>query len=163
MVLVIGCSMASVPKIEKIVSGGQTGVDRAALDVAIFLEIPHGGWCPKGRLAEDGVIPESYQLRENESAEYPKRTEQNVVDSDATLILFWEKLSGGTLLTQRLARKHRRPFYLVDLSVDPNPDQVRLWLEEHNIGVINVAGPRSSSHPGIERIAEQYLVRVFGA
>ena len=92
----------------KIISGGQTGVDRAALDVAVELEIPHGGWCPKGRLAEDGRIPDSYKLRETTSREYAVRTEQNVLDSDGTLILYRESISGGTELTLRLAEKHRR-------------------------------------------------------
>ena len=86
----------------RIVSGGQTGVDRAALDVAIAIGIEHGGWCPAGRLAEDGVVPPQYDLRETDSNEYPVRTELNVADSDATLILYEGKLKGGTLLTQKI-------------------------------------------------------------
>lgn len=90
--------------VNKIVSGGQTGVDRAGLDVAIQLGIDHGGWCPKGRRAEDGRIPGCYQLAEADSDEYAFRTERNVVDSDGTLILFFATLRGGTELTYRLAR-----------------------------------------------------------
>lgn len=85
--------------VRRIVSGGQTGVDRAALDVAMQLSIEHGGWCPRGRLAEDGTIPSRYDLRETRSAKYHVRTERNVVDSDATLILYRKSLTGGTLLT----------------------------------------------------------------
>mgnify|MGYP003793290687 CR=1 FL=1 len=90
--------------IKKIVSGGQTGVDRAALDVAMQLGIPVGGWCPRGRRAEDGRIPDSYPLREASSVNYAKRTELNVRDSDGTLILSGGPLTGGTALTESLAR-----------------------------------------------------------
>ncbi len=147
--------------IHKIVSGGQTGVDRAALDVAISFDIPHGGWCPKGRIAEDGRIPELYQLKENETKAYSKRTEQNVVDSDATLILYWSRLSGGTRLTHQLTTKYRRPSFLVDLSASPDVGAVRDWLTIKNVGVLNVAGPRASSHIGIGLIAEAFLSDVF--
>jgi hypothetical protein len=147
--------------VHKIVSGGQTGVDRAALDVAIFHEIAHGGWCPLGRLAEDGAIPEIYQLQENDSPDYAKRTEKNVIHSDATLILYWEKLRGGTKLTRRLAGKHKRPNMLVDLSESPGPREVREWLTQNNVGVLNVAGPRASSHDSIGKSAESFLTFVF--
>ena len=96
----------------KIISGGQTGVDRGALDAAISLGIPHGGWCPRGRLAEDGRIPDRYQLRETDSPDYPSRTEQNVLDSDATLILYRGRIAGGTEFTLRLAQQHGRPHRL---------------------------------------------------
>ena len=95
--------MLSGLPIRKIVSGGQTGVDRAGLDVALFLQVQHGGWCPLGRLAEDGQIPAKYELKETESSEYGFRTEQNVIDSCGTLILYCEKMSGGTFLTYRMA------------------------------------------------------------
>ncbi len=90
----------------RIVSGGQTGVDRAALDVAIALGIEHGGWCPRGRLAEDGTIPARYLLRETSSSEYAVRTEQNVIDSDGTLVIYYQRLQRGSLLTYRLAKEH---------------------------------------------------------
>ena len=148
--------------IQKIVSGGQTGVDRAALDVAIFLEMEHGGWCPAGRRAEDGAIPERYDLKEMSSRDYAKRTEQNVVDSDGTLVLYWAKMKGGTLLTHRLATKHKRPTLSVDLSEkELRPDMVRDWIVADNIGVLNVGGPRESSHKGIGKLAEQFLSSVF--
>src|SRR5688572_12994856 len=89
--------------VQRIVSGGQTGVDRGALDAAIALGIEHGGWCPRGRLAEDGQIPRRYQLTETKTSKYRERTERNVLDSDGTLILFRALLSGGTELTRRLA------------------------------------------------------------
>ena len=95
--------------IEKIISGGQTGADQAALDVAIKLEIPHGGWIPKGRITEAGILPEKYKLKEMPTDSYPKRTEKNVLDSDGTLILSHGKLTGGSVLTQNLANQHGRP------------------------------------------------------
>ena len=144
-----------------IVSGGQTGVDRAALDVAIFLDIAHGGWCPKGRLAEDGAIPSHYQLKECGSPEYAIRTEKNVVESDGTLILFRQRRSGGTELTYRLAKRHRRPCLAVDLSHAPNEDDVRQWLTDHNISRLNIAGPRESNCGGITSQTEDFLVKVF--
>lgn len=118
--------------IRRLVSGGQTGVDRAALDAAIELDIQHGGWCPRGRRAEDGRISDHYQLDETKSANYAERTEQNVIDSDATLILYRKPLSGGTKLTKRLAEKHLRDVLLVDLGVGvaAAAEQVTRWLEQ---------------------------------
>ena len=145
-------------KLRSIVSGGQTGVDRAALDAAIWLGIPHGGWCPSGRRSEDGPIPEQYLLRETEASDYSVRTERNVVDSTATLILYYEALSGGTKLTVRLAEKHRRPHLLVDLCEDVDPDVILQWLAEEGVETLNVAGPRESSCPGIGEISRQLLV-----
>ncbi|MEM8679348.1 MAG: putative molybdenum carrier protein, partial [Planctomycetota bacterium] len=95
--------------LDKVVSGGQTGVDRGALDAAIYLGLPHGGWCPRGRLAEDGVIPARYELQETTAPQYAVRTEKNVIDSDATLILHSGPLSGGTKYTRAMAEKHQRP------------------------------------------------------
>jgi hypothetical protein len=154
-------------RIEKVVSGGQTGVDRAALDVAIYLDIPHGGWCPRGRRAEDGRIPDGYQLRETSSRDYATRTEQNVIDSDGTLILYANKLSGGSGLTLRLAQLHRRPVYCVDLSAhDDFPDQrevenVADWLKHNGVRVLNVAGPRASTYENLGRFSEQFLMQLF--
>src|SRR5688572_16678238 len=98
----------------KIISGGQTGVDRAALDVALELGLPCGGWCPKGRKAEDGVIDPKYPLQETSTDDYPQRTEKNVQDSDATLILTRGKPDGGTALTRSLAREHKKPCKVVN-------------------------------------------------
>jgi hypothetical protein len=146
----------------QIVSGGQTGVDRAALDVAIHLQIPHGGWCPRGRLAEDGTIAASYQLRETAEAEYAVRTERNVIDSQATLVLHYHDLSGGTKLTVQMADRYRRPRMLIDLAGPTEPDRVVEWLVGNQVTVLNVAGPRESSLRGISRLAEEFLFQVFG-
>lgn len=145
----------------KIVSGGQTGVDRGALDAAIALGIPHGGWCPRGRLAEDGRIPDHYQLLETDSPEYSVRTQQNVLDSDATLILYRGRLSGGTELTLRLAERHRRPCLVVDLDHLLPAEEVRAWLRSEQIEVLNVAGPRESQSPGIAARTRQFLSGLF--
>ncbi len=147
--------------IRKIVSGGQTGVDRAALDVAIYLGIEHGGWCPAGRFAEDGLIPEIYRLRETESSDYAERTERNVIDSDGTLILFWKAISGGSQLTERLARKHRRPCLAIDLSQLAEVEDVQRWLAQSAIAVLNIAGPRESSAPKLTPLVEHFLLRLL--
>lgn len=143
--------------LRRIVSGGQTGVDRAALDVAIAMGIPHGGWCPAGRLAEDGRIPSQYELTESRSADYASRTADNVRDSDGTLILYRGRLSGGTELTRRLARRLEKPYLLVDLADPPDRQTVLVWLEQHGVQDLNVAGPRESTWPGIAATVRQYL------
>lgn len=146
-----------------VVSGGQTGVDRAALDTAIALGISHGGWCPRGRLAEDGQIPPLYQLRETPTSAYSERTYQNVVDSDGTLILHSGILSGGTRLTSRLSSESGLPLTTVDLkAADAGVvAAVVSWLEAEHILVLNVAGPRESSHEGIYQSASRFLMRLF--
>jgi hypothetical protein len=148
-------------EVSRVVSGGQTGVDRGALDAAIEAGLAHGGWCPRGRLSEDGVIPARYDLLETDSAEYPVRTERNVLDSDGTLILYAKKLQGGTELTYRLARKHGKPHLRVDLMGDTDPAYVRQWLRQHRIEVLNVAGPRESSRPGIAELTRRWLKNVL--
>ncbi len=147
---------------KRIVSGGQTGVDRAALDVAIELGLPHGGWCPLGRRAEDGSIPTHYELQETESAAYHVRTERNVIDADATLVLTRGEPVGGTALTVRMASQHGRPLLVVDLAQQP-PDlaAVRTWLRDSSAGMLNVAGPRESQQPGIGRQAAEFLRSVL--
>jgi hypothetical protein len=148
--------------VQKIVSGGQTGVDQGALEAAIELMLEHGGWCPRGRLSERGRIPRRYRLRETASTEYWVRTEQNVIDSDATLILYRTTLGGGTALTHRMAVKHGRPYLLVDLDSAHDPLGVRQWLADNQVRVLNVAGPRESSSPGIARQVQHYLIAVLG-
>lgn len=145
----------------RIVSGGQTGVDRAALEAAERLGIARGGWCPRGRRAEDGRIPDRYPLRETESARYVVRTERNVRDSEATLILHRGPLRGGTRLTERLARGYGRPCLRVDLEQPPATELVRRWLVEHAVAVLNVAGPRESQAPGIAALALAYLLALW--
>jgi hypothetical protein len=145
----------------RIVSGGQTGVDRAGLDVALEMGIPCGGWCPRGRRAEDGPLPERYPLRETSSASYPERTERNVLDSDGTLVLHRGRPRGGTALTLRLAREHGRPALAVDLSAGPAATAVRDWITREGIRTLNVAGPRESEHPGIHDDAMALLREVL--
>jgi hypothetical protein len=147
--------------LEKIISGGQTGVDRAALDAALEAGIPCGGWCPKGRRAEDGRIPRIYPLEETSSADYPQRTEFNIQDSDGTLVLAWGSPLGGTLLTLKLSGKHRKPFLLVDLVRGGDASIVRKSIYSRAIRVLNVAGPRESEAPGIRERALTFLREVF--
>jgi len=147
---------------ERVISGGQTGVDRAALDVAIALGIRHGGWCPRGRLAEDGRIPIHYTLEETATSDYAQRTEQNVLAADATLILYAGLLRGGTLLTQQLAARHGKPCLAVDLDATPRPTAaVRRWLAKRAPGTLNVAGPRQSQSPGIAERARAFLLALW--
>jgi Circularly permutated YpsA SLOG family len=144
----------------KIISGGQTGVDRTALDFAIQHGLKHGGWCPKGRLAEDGSIPANYQLRETASAEYEDRTERNVLDSDATLIVAREhELSGGTAFTKFLADKHSRAVLVVCErdGVERGVNAISGFLKRNNVDVLNVAGPRESQAPGLGNFVVRLL------
>lgn len=147
--------------IECVVSGGQTGVDRAALDAALHAGLGCGGWCPKDRRAEDGVIPRRYPLKETGSTDYRARTRRNVVDSDGTLILVLGPLSGGTALTGELARAEQKPLLVVDLDSPAPAREVRGWIREHDIRTLNVAGPRESQQPGIGERARRYLTALF--
>lgn len=144
-----------------IVSGGQTGVDRAALDAALARGWACGGWCPRGRRAEDGPIPERYPLRETDTEDYPRRTERNVLDSDGTLILTRGRPDGGTGLTRKLARRHEKPCKVVDFEKHPSPKKAAEWVLRHGLGVLNVAGPRESNQPGIHEQALRFLERMF--
>ena len=146
---------------QKIVSGGQTGVDRAALDAALELEMSAGGWCPRGRRALDGAISDFYPLNETPSGRYEERTEWNVRDSDATLILHEGPLTGGTALTLSLAKRYARPFFLVELTELPGILAVRRWLWEETILVLNVAGPREVSCPGIYARAYEFMRKLL--
>lgn len=145
----------------KIISGGQTGVDRAALDAAIVNGLPIGGWCPRGRRACDGIIPDQYPLVETESAEYSRRTELNVRDSDATLVLAFASLRGGTRLTVRFAERYARPLRIVDLNAPIEISEILVWLEHERIAVLNVAGPRESPKRPCYRQARRYLNSLF--
>ena len=144
----------------RIVSGGQTGVDRSGLEAAIALGVDHGGWCPRGRLSEDGSIPSRYALQEMDSADYPSRTERNVIDSDATLILYEGCLKGGTLLTRKLALRHDKPHLCVKIMAS-NVVKSQRWLDQTRPETLNIAGPRESSAPGIEQRALEFLLQVF--
>jgi hypothetical protein len=143
-----------------ILSGGQTGVDRAALDVAIELEIAHGGWCPRGRLAEDGRIDSKYQLTETIESTYPARTRQNIIDSDATLILRGNHISRGTALTIRLCREHSKPFHCVPMS-RIKMEKIQDWLLDQRPVRLNIAGPRESSQSGVYEQSKRILRAMF--
>ena len=143
----------------KIVSGGQTGVDRAALDVARELGLPHGGWCPRGRRSEDGVIPAVYELTETPESRYEQRTEWNVRDADATLLLFRGTLGGGTAFTLQCVRSLGRSHALVDLDETADPRDLAEWAA--GFRVLNVAGPRESRHPGIYALALGEWIQAF--
>jgi hypothetical protein len=143
--------------VRRLVSGGQTGVDRAALDVALDLGLPCGGWCPRGRRAEDGRIPDRYPLVETPTRFYPERTERNVRGSDGTLILAPGRPRGGTALTARLAGSIGRPYLVIDLSQPADPEAVRRWIEARRIAKLNVAGPRESEAPGVYQKASGLL------
>lgn len=145
----------------KVISGGQTGVDRAALDAAIWLGFPHGGWCPAGRHAEDGCIPERYELSETDAPDYAARTRLNVRDADATLLLSRKRLTGGSALTRDIAQELKRPYLHIRLDKKPSPEQVRVWIQGHVGSTLNMAGPRESEDPGIGETSQQFLIRVL--
>jgi hypothetical protein len=150
--------------ISKIVSGGQTGAPRAALDVAIELGIPHGGWTPKGRKAEDGRLEARYQLQEMATDSNEKRTERNVIDSDGTLIISHGLLTGGSDYTRKMAEKHGKPWIHVDanwMSVEAATVIIRSWLSGSDIEVLNVAGPRASKDPKIYTATKTILKAVL--
>ena len=148
--------------IERIVSGGQTGVDRAALDAALRLAFPCGGWCPLGRLAEDGPLPPRYPLRETPARDYAERTRWNVRDSDGTLILCSGEPEGGTALTIVFARIEGRPWLRVDpFDPDATPRSILNWVRAHDLRVLNVAGPRESTAPGIHARAMALMEAVL--
>ncbi len=149
--------------IAKVVSGGQTGVDRAALDAALALGLSCGGWCPKGRRAEDGVIPERYPLQEAPTEDYAERTELNVRDSDATLILTWGEPRTGTKLTMDIAKTLSKPCFVADLSRGVNLSAVRDWLFGARPETLNVAGPRASKNPKVYPAALKTLTALLKA
>lgn len=145
----------------KVISGGQTGVDRAALDAAIQANMSVGGWCTKGRRAEDGVIDPKYPLLETDSRLYQERTRKNVIESDATLIIAGKLLSGGTALTSDFAGKQSKPLLIISPADAGGVSKIRKWLAANNVRVLNVAGPRESSSRGIYNSAHQILTELF--
>lgn len=147
--------------LEKLISGGQTGVDRAALDAGRDAGLALGGWCPAGRRAEDGRIPPEYPLLETPSADPAQRTAWNVRDADATLVLARGAPRGGTGLALERARRMGRPVLVVDLEAGAEPDQIRQWLETAAVRVLNVAGPRESEAPGIGRESHALLSQLL--
>lgn len=148
----------------KIVSGGQTGVDRGALDAALAAGAACGGWCPAGRRAEDGPIPPEYPLAETRESDYVARTRRNVEDSDATLIIHSGDLEGGTALTVNICRELNRPHLVVNSASEPMTDaanRLRAFIREHGVGTLNVAGPRASKWPGAADTAWDLLSRIL--
>lgn len=169
-----GRSRSTLSQLSRIVSGGQTGVDRAALDAALAAGIEIGGWCPCNRRSEDGIIPSRYPLRETESRSYAVRTEWNVRDSDATLILVLDHISSGTRLTADSAKSQGQPLrieYLCEsskpglltevLSLEHRVTEVGDWIRREQIQTLNVAGPRGSSRKDVYRRALEFLSLLF--
>lgn len=165
--------------ITRIVSGGQTGADRGGLDAALYCDISHGGWCPRGRKAEDNIIPFTYQMTEIKSASYLKRTELNVLDSDATVVFTRGTPSGGSLRTIEFCLQHRKPWHNIDIALDTREratEQVVRWLRgeiafdygEYQARppancVLNVAGSRESKAPRIQAAVQAILIDVISA
>jgi len=154
------------PRTITIVSGGQTGADRAALDFANSHGIVHGGWCPRDRRAEDGPIADRYALKETPSRHYSQRTRWNIRDSDATLIFSIKPiLTGGTRLTWELARELGKPVLHLsrdELDVGSAASTLREFVAQHEVRTLNVAGPRASQAPEIAAFVTSVLERAFG-
>ncbi len=146
--------------ISKIISGGQTGVDRAALDWAISNDVEHGGWCPQGRLAKDGVLDTQYHLVEIENGSYRQRTKRNVMDSDCTLKLNLGDLNGGTLATHKFTRQLSKPCYLLRLDSDTlecDLNSLISWIRVNNIAILNVASSSASKRHAIYSLAILFM------
>lgn len=149
-----------------VLSGGQTGADRAALDRAIDAGLPHGGWCPLGRHAEDGPLPPQYRLRETEGSGARQRAKRNVRDSDGTLILNRGALDGGSRQTAIFAQRMGKPVFIVQLDRAPRVQAARRvlrWPHRHPIATLNVAGPRESKRPGIHSGSRDLLTALRAA
>jgi hypothetical protein len=148
--------------LEKIISGGQSGVDRGALDAALDAHFPCGGSCPGNCEAEDGAIPARYPLTPLPDGGYPERTLRNVLDGGGTVIIFMRKLSGGTRLTLEFCQQHAKPHLLIDASAQTESAAaigIANFIREHDIRVLNVAGPRASEWSQ----AHQFAYRTVGA
>src|SRR5262245_2752072 len=149
-----------------IISGGQTGVDRAALDAAIKLNIPHTGWCPKNRKAEDGVIHKNYLLQETDSEDPSERTKANIRDSDGTLVIVKTlpvTVTDGTILTIAEVKEKKVPHRIISLSKgwDGSISDIQKWVAENNIKTLNVAGPRESQNKGIYEETFKFCLALF--
>ncbi len=147
--------------IEKVISGGQTGVDRAALDAAMASGIACGGWCPSGRHADDGPIPDRYPLQETADMDHTVRTEHNVRDSDGTLMLYRGSLQGGTAYAVLMAGHLKRPVMALNLDAAPDPAAVADWIDQNRIRVLYIGGQRESSSPGIYDAARALVADIL--
>lgn len=151
--------------LKTIISGGQTGVDRAALDVAMRVGIAHGGWIPKGRRTEEGPLPDHYQLKEMPTDDYEARTEKNVLDADGTLLISRGSPTGGSDLTRKMALKHGKQLLHIDLSMGQRPSDagslIASWIDMNRIETLNVAGPRASHDSSIYRDAVNILTHAL--
>lgn len=150
--------------LKKIISGGQTGADRVALDFAIARGIPHGGWCPLGRLAEDGMINRRYQLTETPTADYSQRTEWNARDSDGTVIFtIGTELIGGSAATAEFTAQQRKPWLHLAKQTDGNAvvEKLRQFLNQHGVGTLNVAGSRASEEPAVGEFTRETLDKLW--
>ena len=157
----IDCSL--LLSLQKIVSGGQSGADRAALDWAIARGIPHEGWCPEGRRAEDGPIDDGYLLKETPTRGYITRTRWNIRDADGTVIFsIAENLTGGSKATWRIARQLGKPVIHLSRAVTPEPAKwLRQFVDENFVAILNVAGPRASGEPEVGEYVQQVLDDAF--
>lgn len=147
-------------RVVKVISGGQTGADRAALDAAIHAGVDYGGWLPRGRKTEDGPLSLSYRLKELESGDYRDRTARNVCDADGTLIISHGELTGGSLLTKVYAQKYGQPWLHIDCCERSADEAIAVcgnWLHQHRIAVLNVAGPRASGDPAIYEVVRMLV------
>lgn len=148
----------------KIVSGAQTGVDRGALDAALAVGAACGGWCPEGRMAEDGVIPERYPVKELPDAGYRQRTRKNVQDSDATLIIYFRELTGGTQQTLKFCMNEKQPYLLIDaeeISVQRAAERVQEFVLQYEVRVLNVAGPRGGREPRAHPYTQKVITLLY--
>ena len=152
--------IAATVKTLKIISGGQTGVDRAAIDVALRHRINCGGWCPAGRLDEFGKIPDHYPIQELQGGSFTERTLQNVKDSDGTVVVYCDHLRGGTAQTVRFCLELKRPHELIDasqISTEGAAKLIRDFVDKNKINILNVAGPRQSEWPEVYAYASRAL------
>ena len=149
--------------IEKIISGGQTGVDRASLDAALAAGIEIGGWCPAGRYAEDGPIAEKYPLQSSDDLDHTVRTENNVRDSDGTLAIYRQHLRGGTAYAVEMARQLGKAVLAIDMNSPPPVSTVVDWVSRHQLHVIHIGGQRESTSPGIYVQARAFIADVLSA
>jgi len=153
--------MKPASPIARLISGGQTGVDRAALDAALEAGFPCGGWCPRGRKAEDGPIDPCYPLEETPTPLYGQRTKWNVRDSDGTLVLTLGIPKAGTALALRWVKELNKPCLLLELSERPSARGVWDWARQNRISILNVAGPRESTCPGVYKKAHVFMRAVL--